>query len=92
MHGEAERMIRCEEAVRLLAAYLDGELDRLEHGDVERHLDACRSCYSRAEFERRLKARLLEAGRRKPEPASAARLEAVVRGFTRGTGSDPQQD
>jgi anti-sigma factor RsiW len=92
MNEGSERAIRCEEAVRLLAAYLDGELDRPEHLDVEQHLDACRSCYSRAEFERRLKSQLLGAGRREPDPAFAARLDAVVRGFTRGAKSDPHHD
>lgn len=50
--------INCEEALRLLATYLDGELDSAEHEHVARHLKVCRSCYSRAEFERRLKAEL----------------------------------
>lgn len=52
------RDIDCEEAVRQLAAYLDQELDSGVMETVQRHLDTCQSCYSRAEFERRLKARL----------------------------------
>lgn len=56
---DAERGgIDCEEAVRRLAEYLDRELDPSEHDEVERHLDRCRSCYSRAEFERKLKERI----------------------------------
>lgn len=50
--------IGCEEALRRLADYLDRELAPEEAEDVERHLETCRSCYSRAEFERRLKDRL----------------------------------
>ncbi len=64
------RTITCEEALRLLATYLDGELDRAGHRTVEYHLTICRSCYSRAEFERRLKA---ECG--------ALRQETVAPGF-----------
>jgi len=52
------RIITCEEALRLLAAHLDGELGWPQRDDVQRHLQVCRSCFSRAEFERRLKAQL----------------------------------
>jgi anti-sigma factor RsiW len=60
--------INCEEALRVLAEYLDGELDRLAGADVAVHLDRCRSCYSRSEFERRLKERV-GALREAPVPA-----------------------
>lgn len=50
--------IDCEEALRHLAAFLDHELDGKESEAVEGHLEACRSCFSRAEFERRLKERI----------------------------------
>lgn len=55
--------IGCEEALRRVFAYLDRELDEREHGEMERHLHRCRGCFSRTEFERRLKAQLREAGR-----------------------------
>lgn len=55
--NERER-IGCEEALRRLAAYLDRELEAMESAEVKRHLETCRSCYSRAEFERRLKERI----------------------------------
>jgi anti-sigma factor (TIGR02949 family) len=50
--------MQCEDALRLLAQYLDRELSDGEHADVEQHLRTCRSCFSRAEFERRLKGEL----------------------------------
>lgn len=52
--------IRCEEALRHLAAYLDGELGDRKGAEVRNHLETCRSCWSRAEFERRLRTRLTE--------------------------------
>ena len=85
-------VMRCEEALRLLAAYLDGELPRHEHVDVTRHLDACRSCFSRAEFERRLKHRLGALGRREPDPDFALRLKRLVRRFTRGVEPETRPD
>lgn len=50
--------IGCEEALKRLFELIDGELSDHERDDVERHLRTCRSCFSRMEFERRLKQRL----------------------------------
>jgi anti-sigma factor (TIGR02949 family) len=65
--------IGCEEAVRRLAAYLDDELDAARAADLERHLERCRSCFSRAEFERRLKERVREDLRMTSVPEQAER-------------------
>ena len=72
-----ENPMTCDEALRLLAVFLDGELHGGPHVAVERHLEVCRSCYSRAEFERRLKA---EIGRLRQEEVSPG-FEARVRGI-----------
>jgi anti-sigma factor (TIGR02949 family) len=48
----------CEEALRRLLEFIDGELSDSEHESVERHLRTCRGCCSRMEFESRLKQRL----------------------------------
>ena len=77
--------IDCEQALRLLAAHLDSELAGPESGAVEEHLERCRSCWSRAEFERRLKARLAELGDGPARPA----LEARIRGLLEGFASQP---
>jgi anti-sigma factor (TIGR02949 family) len=58
MNRRAE--IDCDEAVRRLATFLDRELDGNTEEAVRRHLETCRSCFSRAEFERRLRERLRE--------------------------------
>ena len=52
------KIIPCEEALRMLASHLDGELEQDKTEDMERHLARCRSCFSRAEFERGLKSEL----------------------------------
>lgn len=74
-----ERTITCNEALRLLAAYLDGELADAPHFDVARHLDACRSCMSRAEFERELKTRLAGLRRHEVSPTFEARIRELIR-------------
>lgn len=47
-------LLDCEQVLRVIFAYLDGELGAMEHERVDAHLERCRSCFSRAEFERRL--------------------------------------
>lgn len=54
--------INCDEALRRLFAYLDQELDGHAHREMEHHLSRCRSCFSRAEFEKRLRQRLRATG------------------------------
>jgi anti-sigma factor (TIGR02949 family) len=71
----------CEEALRLLAAHLDGELDADSGAGLEQHLDACRSCCSRAEFERRLKAQVAALGREPVRPELGRRVSAMIRSF-----------
>ena len=72
----------CEDALRFLAVHLDGELDDPTGRGVERHLETCRSCYSRAEFERKLK-RSLAALREEPVPPElTTRVQSLIRTFT----------
>jgi anti-sigma factor (TIGR02949 family) len=85
----SESIMKCEQALQLLAAYLDRELDHPDQGELERHLEACRSCYSRLEFEKQLKSRLADLGHREPDPAFADRIRRAVRQFTRPAPQDP---
>ncbi len=74
--------INCEEALRLLAVYLDGELHGAEHTSVEQHLKTCRSCYSRGEFERRLKAELSHVGGDDVRPVFEQHIRQLITQFT----------
>ncbi|MFW6084501.1 MAG: anti-sigma factor [Gemmatimonadota bacterium] len=77
----------CEEALKVLAEYLDSELrDRApEVADgLERHLEVCRSCYSRAEFEKRLKARIADGSTAAPD-GLRDRMRAMIREFAVAT-------
>jgi anti-sigma factor (TIGR02949 family) len=57
------KTIGCEEALKHLLAYLDQELGSAKRRELEQHIEICRSCFSRAEFEKLLKSQLREAGR-----------------------------
>jgi anti-sigma factor (TIGR02949 family) len=44
-------MISCQEAVRLLYEYLDGELKDLPEEEVRAHFDACQRCFPHLKLE-----------------------------------------
>jgi anti-sigma factor (TIGR02949 family) len=78
----AIRIRNCEEALHVLAAHLDGELDGATGEQFERHLATCRSCYSRAEFEKRLKAILAGLAREPVPDELAIRVRGLIGRFT----------
>jgi anti-sigma factor (TIGR02949 family) len=74
-------MMQCEEALRLLATYLDRELPASDAAEVERHLTSCRSCYSRAQFEGQLKSRLAQLGADRVPSDLEHRIRAMISRF-----------
>lgn len=70
--------ISCEEALRRLFDYLDRELEPHAHGEMEQHLRRCRSCFSRTEFERRLKQRLRESAQESVPERLQARVKRLL--------------
>lgn len=46
----------CEEVLREIELYVDGELDRARCFELDEHLQGCSSCLRRADFRRRLNA------------------------------------
>lgn len=76
------RALDCEAVLRMIFAYLDGELEGDQPQRVEEHLHRCRSCFSRAEFERRLKSHLAEVGRQEVPAALEHRIRSLLGQFT----------
>jgi len=76
-----ERVLTCEEALRFLAEYLDGQLEQAEDRDVEGHLARCRSCYSRAEFEKQLKQQVAALGSSDVRPEFVERIREMMSRF-----------
>lgn len=73
--------IDCEHALRRLFDFLDHEIDAAERDAIERHLSTCRSCYSRASFERRLKDKLRELRHDEPDLEAEQRIRRLVQSF-----------
>jgi mycothiol system anti-sigma-R factor len=71
--------IECEQALKRIELYLDGELAGLERSEVERHIGECTDCYGHSEFQRRLKDMLRETCGCKDVPqALVVRLQRLV--------------
>ncbi|MGH7500467.1 MAG: anti-sigma factor family protein [Longimicrobiales bacterium] len=68
----------CEQVLHDLFAWLDGDLTDERHRQVSAHLEVCRSCFSRADFETRLKQHLREVGRATVPPEAEQRLRSIV--------------
>ena len=73
--------LSCEQVLEQLFAYLDQALDATTNADVERHLQSCRGCFSRAEFERRLRARVAETGAVSAPETLRVRIKALTDRF-----------
>ena len=79
--SEEAKKIDCEEAIQKMLEYLDNELHNHDHDAMEAHLQTCRSCYSRMEFEKRLKGMVNSV---KAEPATGSlrdRIKKITENF-----------
>ena len=83
------KAIACDEALRLLAAFLDDELHAGPREGVERHLEMCRSCFSRAEFERRLKGEITRLSREEVTAGFEERVRRLLGSFTTSSAGEP---
>ena len=75
------RTINCEEALRRLFDYIDAELAGEPQREMEHHLARCRSCFSRLEFETRLKAHTADLGRETVSEVLERRVRALLDSF-----------
>jgi len=72
----------CLEAFDHLYAYLNGELkDPKKVAMIEHHLSHCRSCFSRAEFEREINQRLKKSDTQALPSTLAERMKKLIDNF-----------
>ncbi|MES9971918.1 MAG: zf-HC2 domain-containing protein [Candidatus Thiodiazotropha sp.] len=72
----------CLEAFDHVYAYINGELhDEETRAKIEHHLSHCKSCYSRAEMERKINERLKTTQKPSPPEPIKRRLKDLIDGF-----------
>lgn len=81
MNQRHDHNVGCEQVLEHLLAYLAKALDAQTSAEIERHLEACRGCFSRAEFERRLRERVAETGTVSAPESLRARIKALTDRF-----------
>ncbi|TFH86293.1 mycothiol system anti-sigma-R factor [Billgrantia azerbaijanica] len=82
------RELSCEDVIERLFDYLDRELDDRQAAEIERHLAKCRDCYSRAEFEQRLRDRVEASGTVTAPPRLRRRVRRLLDRFDEGDPDD----
>jgi anti-sigma factor (TIGR02949 family) len=73
--------IDCEQALRQILEYVDHELGEHEHSLMAQHLRTCQSCFSRMEFERRLKQKVGALREEEVSPRLAERIKGLLKNF-----------
>jgi len=74
--------MNCEESMEMLWQFLDKELDGEATGELQRHLEECRHCFSKAEFEQRLRAMVRRScSCEQAPPELRERLSKLIRLF-----------
>jgi anti-sigma factor (TIGR02949 family) len=76
-----DREMSCEEVLKHLIVYLDREIDAHVAAEIEWHLKECRGCFSRAEFEGKLKSYLRDAGSISAPGRLRARIKEIIGRF-----------
>lgn len=73
--------LTCEEVIERLFAYLDREVDDTLSSEIDRHLERCRDCFTRAEFEKKLRAKVAGTGRVKAPHHLRRRIKGLIDRF-----------
>ncbi|RWL93725.1 zf-HC2 domain-containing protein [Mesorhizobium sp.] len=73
--------IRCEEVVEHLLAFLDGEVEVGRRESIEQHLEECRSCCSRADFEVALRQKVREVALKRPSMKLRRKIRQLIDQF-----------
>jgi anti-sigma factor (TIGR02949 family) len=73
--------IDCEQALRQIFDFIDRELGKADHEAMHRHLETCKSCFSRMEFERKLKAKVGALRDEKATDEMSERVKGLLKNF-----------
>ncbi|MBI2429633.1 MAG: zf-HC2 domain-containing protein [Ignavibacteriales bacterium] len=73
--------ISCEEAIQRIFPYIDDYLQGTSREELEHHLETCRHCFDRVEFEKLLKSRLRKLNIQQKTNLLQKKIEAIIDKF-----------
>ena len=73
--------INCEQALKQILEYIDHELGEHERAAMQQHMHTCKSCFSRMEFERRLKEKVGALGEDEVPSRLGERIKGLLKSF-----------
>ena len=76
------KIISCREAVSRIFELLDGMIKRSQKQELDEHLDTCRDCCNRLEFEKLLKEKLMQLSVTKTPKRLSRRIEKLLKNFS----------
>jgi len=71
----------CEQAIKLVFRFIDDELRGNHRAELEHHLETCRHCFDRVEFEKLLKSRLRQLNVGGSSKKLRQRIETLLEQF-----------
>jgi anti-sigma factor (TIGR02949 family) len=76
------REIDCIEAIDMLYAYLDGEIeDAVAIEELEQHIEHCHSCFTRSQLEKELTKRMKNSASKRAPESLKDRLHKLMDSF-----------
>jgi len=77
--GHGPEAITCQEALRLVHDFIDGELENVSHVEVEKHFEVCQRCYPHLRLEQSFREAVRRAcARDKAPPELRERVLHIV--------------
>jgi hypothetical protein len=81
MHTSEHNDIACEEALKRVFDYIDNHLEGMTKNEFEHHIELCRHCFDRVEFEKLLKFRLRALRHKESSGLLRKRVEDIITNF-----------
>jgi len=70
--------MNCKESLQKIYEFMDGQLEKTPFSNIEKHLDNCRGCWDRFEFEKRLKEMLQKSCKMTCSDKLRARIQSLL--------------
>jgi anti-sigma factor (TIGR02949 family) len=86
---ETVREVDCDEVMRQLFDFLDDEVEEVAGHEIHHHIDECRSCFSRVEFERVLKERVRASKEEVLPDSLQGRITELMKSFGLNNMDEP---